>query len=235
MLVGKMSSGTTRLNGCGEGSGKTVEQRQRIAVAEPADENAAVAIVAEAGHAAQCAGDVAFPGARNLFRGQDRDDLARGAGQIARTALAGDDDQIAAGDRNLRLVERFLLLGVVDAGDLVGQDFGLPFARLGAAIGARARWPARALSERGRRAKRAGDEKQGGQLRGCGHGESPRSENAAGSGPAIQRRRGRTRHRRQVVGSEVQAPVLSSSKDRVAVLQVQPSNRSSLPSSTAPT
>ena len=61
-LVGKMSSGTTRRSGSGLGSGEPLSKRQRVAVAEAADEDEAVADHGKAGDALQRAGDVALAG-----------------------------------------------------------------------------------------------------------------------------------------------------------------------------
>ena len=87
----------------GAGQRRTVEQRQRIAIAKPAHIDEPAADHAEAGHAAQRAGDVAFTRAGDFGGGQDRDDLIRRLGDVAVTR-AGNDD--FAGQRN---VDRLLL------------------------------------------------------------------------------------------------------------------------------
>ena len=61
-----MSSGTTRRSGSGLGNGEAVHQRQRITVAEAANEDEAVADDAEAGDPLQGAGDVTFAGAGDV-------------------------------------------------------------------------------------------------------------------------------------------------------------------------
>lgn len=85
----------------GAGQRRTVEQRERIAVTQTADIDIAAADHAEAGHAGERAGDVAFAGLGDLFGREDRENLARAAGRIARAARAGDDDFAATGNRDL--------------------------------------------------------------------------------------------------------------------------------------
>ena len=95
------------------GQRQAVEQRERVAIAQAADIDEAVAHGRQAGDAGQRAGDVAFARPRNAGAVEHRDDLRRGASDVL-PAATGDDD-CAPGDRNIGFLERFLLRRVVDA------------------------------------------------------------------------------------------------------------------------
>ncbi len=84
------------------GQRQTVEQRERITIAQAAHEDEAVADHGKAGDALQRAGDVAFAGAGDIRAGEDRDHLRRLPDDAVRAARAGDDDVGARrGDLNV--------------------------------------------------------------------------------------------------------------------------------------
>ena len=87
---------------------QAVEQGERIAIAEAAHEHVAVALHRQTGHAAQRAGDVPFPGTGDVFGRQHVDHLGRAALHVL-DRIAGDHDDAAAGDRDILVLQRFVL------------------------------------------------------------------------------------------------------------------------------
>ena len=163
----------------GAGQRRTVEQRERITVAKAADINKAAADDRQTGDALQRPRNIAFAGARDVGRRQDRDDLGGRADDIGGIA-AGDDDFLigAAGDRNIAV---FVLRRGIVGDRLVG---GGRFGGHGRGVGC-GRAAADILGEcRGRYQPRA-EEEQAGKDRPLGHVESPQIMQE-GSGPARQ-------------------------------------------------
>ena len=156
----------------GRGQREAVQERQRIAIAEPADIDEAVAHGRKPGHAAQGAGDVAFARSCDGLGGEDRDNL-RGIALGFDPAAPGHDDEIAAGNRNFgRLVDLGVDLRILaDARGGVGQDIVvLRFGRF--ALRDAAGRAASALREsEGRAGQRRSEKQQPGQLLAGGHAE----------------------------------------------------------------
>jgi hypothetical protein len=165
----------------GRGERQAVEQRKRVAIAEAADVNEAVADRREAGDAVQRTGDVAFAGAGDRLGAEHVDDLGGSALDVA-AALPGYDN-FAAGDRDVGFVNLLLALG----GGRVGNRLHV-LGSLGALVwGAFRAGPGRGACILGQGETRigqgGGDEQQPCQSRASGHRGTP-SKKIVGMGRA---------------------------------------------------
>ena len=154
------------------GQGQAVKQGQRIAVAQAAHEDEAVADRGQAGDASQCAGDIAFAGSRDAGGVEDGDDLRRSATDIL--APAARDDDGAAGDGDFGLFVLLLLRGVVDTLHLLRlQRIGCGILFCGDAL-----CPGALRESCAGYAKRGGEQEQRSELLAGRHGSRPPHDQA---------------------------------------------------------
>ncbi len=169
---------------------RAVEQGQRVAIAQAAHVDEAVADHAQARHATKCAGDIAFAGPGDVLREQHRHDRRGSALDIAATT-AGHHDRTAGHGDVRRLFCRRFFRGWASAAE--GR------------VGSRRR---DRLCKRSRRDQCRRQEQQARKLERRRHRKSPYIVQFGLSGgrqPVSRIPPGRVRTWPQVIGSDVQA------------------------------